>query len=205
MLVVAGLRPFDGADALSTSYIVTLSIADAFLLVSLIFLLLWLHGEDPRAFFLGWRPPARETLVGLLLIPAAVGFVLAGFAFIQQFAPWLHNVAENPLEALIRTPRDAVLFGAVSIVAGGVREEIQRAFVLRRFEQHLGGGMVGLVIFSAAFGAGHLIQGWDAALMTGLLGVFWGLIYLRRRSVVAPVVCHSGFNVAEIVRHIVMS
>jgi membrane protease YdiL (CAAX protease family) len=35
--------------------------------------------------------------------------------------------------------------------------------------------------------------------MTGLLGLFWGLLYLARRSVIAPVVSHSAFNLVEVV------
>jgi membrane protease YdiL (CAAX protease family) len=86
-------------------------------------------------------------------------------------------------------------------VAGGVREEVQRAFVLRRFERYLGGPVVGLVVFSVAFGAGHIIQGRDVALITATLGAFWGVVYLRRRSVVGPVVSHSLFNVSQIAQH----
>ena len=75
---------------------------------------------------------------------------------------------------------------------------MQRAFILRRFEQHLGGAVTGLIVFSVAFGLGHLVQGRDAAIVTGLLGAFWGIVYLRRRSVVAPIVCHAGFNLIEV-------
>jgi membrane protease YdiL (CAAX protease family) len=32
------------------------------------------------------------------------------------------------------------------------------------------------------------------------LGAFWGVVYLRRGSIVAPVVSHSAFNAAEIIR-----
>ena len=56
------------------------------------------------------------------------------------------------------------------MVAGGLREEVQRAFILHRFERHLGGAAIGLVVFSVAFGLGHLVQGRDAAVITGLLG-----------------------------------
>ena len=58
--------------------------------------------------------------------------------------------------------------------------------------------MVGLVLYSLVFGLGHSLQGWDAVLTTMLLGMFWGYVYLTRRSIVAPVVSHSGFNGAEI-------
>ena len=71
-----------------------------------------------------------------------------------------------------------MIFAFVVMIAGGVREEIQRGFVLRRFEQYLGGGAVGLAIFSALFGLGHLEQGYDVAISTGVLGAFWGAIYL---------------------------
>ncbi|OFW17580.1 MAG: hypothetical protein A3F69_02100 [Acidobacteria bacterium RIFCSPLOWO2_12_FULL_66_10] len=53
---------------------------------------------------------------------------------------------------------------------------------------------------SAAFGAGHLLQGADAAIATGLLGAFWGATYLRRRSAVAPMVSHSGFDLLQVLQ-----
>jgi membrane protease YdiL (CAAX protease family) len=84
------------------------------------------------------------------------------------------------------------------LVAGGIREEIQRAFLLHRFEQHLGGPAVGLIVTSAAFGLGHTLQGLDAAIVTGMLGAFWGTVYLVRRSVVSTVTNHALFNVAQI-------
>ena len=202
VLVAVGFRAFDVDGQLSFAYVVTLSLMDAAVLIALILFFLWVHRERPRDLFLGDRPTRRESLVGILLIPAVILSVLAVFAFIQRFAPSLHNVPENPLEALIQSPGDAWMFGVVTIVAGGVREEMQRAFILRRFEQHLGGGVVGLLVFSVAFGWAHKIQGWDAAIITGLLGAFWGATYLVRRSIIAPVVSHSGFNVVEIVRYL---
>ena len=84
------------------------------------------------------------------------------------------------------------------MLAGGVREEVQRAFILHRFDQDLGGARLGLALFSIAFGLGHLTQGLDAALITGMLGLLWGVMYLRRRSMVAPAISHSLFNLIEI-------
>ena len=112
-------------------------------------------------------------------------------------------MATNPFEPLLRSPRDAIILGAVVVISGGIKEEVQRAFVLRRFEQHLGGARVGLVVFSVVFGAGHFIQGWDVSVVTALLGLFWGVLYLRRGSVTASAVSHSGFDVAQIVQFMV--
>jgi membrane protease YdiL (CAAX protease family) len=55
-----------------------------------------------------------------------------------------------------------------------------------------------------AFGAGHLLQGADAALATGLLGAFWGVVYLWRRSCVAPMVSHAGFDLIQILQFLVV-
>src|SRR5205085_10923068 len=115
-----------------------------------------------------------------------------------------HTVEHNPLQDLVRTRGDALLFALVVVVAGGVREELQRAFLLRRFEVSLGGARVGVVVTSVAFGSGHLLQGADAAIATGLLGAFWGLVYLRRRSMVAPMVSHAGFDLAQIAGFLVV-
>jgi membrane protease YdiL (CAAX protease family) len=183
---------------LNISYVVILSLGDAVLLIALIVLMLNAHGERPRDVLFGSRPAAREIAFGLPLIFAALAIGAALLLAIQRFAPSLHTVANNPLQELLRSPRDAWLFALVVLVAGGVREEIQRAFLLHRFSVWLGGPAVGVVVTSIAFGAGHLIQGVDAAIATGVLGAFWALIYLRRRSAIAPMVSHAGFDLLQI-------
>ena len=197
-----GVTPFVDGGELSLAYVATLSLLDTALLIALILWFLRQRGESARDLFFGTRLVIGEARLGVLLVPLVVATVIGAFVAIQRFAPWLHNVTVNPLEALIQTPSDAWVFGIVAVVAGGIREELQRAFILKRFEQHLGGAIVGLIVFSLAFGAGHVIQGWDAALITALLGGIWGVVYLWRRSIVAPVVSHSCFNVVEILRHL---
>ena len=90
------------------------------------------------------------------------------------------------------------------VLAGGVREELQRAFILHRFEQALGGAWIGLAIFSIIFGLFHLQQGADAAIAVGLLGLGWGVLYLRRRSVVASIVSHAGFDVVQVLQQVLL-
>jgi membrane protease YdiL (CAAX protease family) len=134
-------------------------------------------------------------------VPIVFALVAVLLTTLRLVAPALRNVPDNPLEALARQgPYESVLFGIVVIISGGVREELQRAFMLRRFEDHLGGGTVGVVILSVAFGLGHVQQGWDAVVTTGVLGAFWAVLYQRRRSTVAPIVSHAGFNALEVAR-----
>jgi membrane protease YdiL (CAAX protease family) len=193
-----GFRPQDPSGALNLAFVMVLSLADTVFLVGLMFLFLAAHGEDARDVFLGGKPAIQEARAGIPLIFVAFGIALVVLLGVRALAPWLHTVEHNPLQDLMRTPRDAVMFAGLVVVAGGVREELQRAFLLHRFERSLGGSTVGVVVTSTAFGLGHLVQGVDAVLATALLGVFWGIVYLRRRSVLAPMISHSGFDLLQV-------
>lgn len=201
LLTGAGFGARDAAGRLSIGFVVTLSLLDAAVVIGLVLMFLHAHGERGRDVLVGRRRTARELALGLALVPVAFVVVMIVLSSIILWAPWLRNLPRNPLEDLLASSYDRLLFGIVVIVAGGLREEVQRAFILHRFEQRLGGAAVGLVLFSLAFGLGHLDQGRDVAIATGTLGAFWGVVYLRRRSIVAPAVSHAGFNLLEIVRH----
>ena len=201
-LSVFGYRPYT-AGRLNVSFVVGLSLADSALLIGLVIGFLYAHGERPRDVLVGRRPVIGEAAVGVPLIVAAFIIAAAVLLIVKRFAPSLHTVELNPLQGLLSSRRNAALFALVVLVAGGIREEIQRAFLLHRFEQWLGGGATGVIVTSAAFGAGHLLQGVDAAVATGLLGAFWGIVYLWRRSCVAPMVSHSAFDLLQIVQFFV--
>ncbi len=200
-LAAIGIRPYGSEGALTASYVFALSLLDAAALVGLVTWFLRLHGESPSGVLLGSRPAWPEALRGVLQVPVVFLLVVVVMVTVQRFFPWLHNVEKNPFEGLIRSAGDAALFTVVAVVGGGVREEVQRAFILHRFEQYLGGRHVGLALSSLAFGLGHVIQGRDVAVATATLGAYWGWIYLRRRSIASTVVSHSGFNAAEIFRY----
>ena len=200
LLAAFGIRP-ENETGLSLPFIVALSLGDTIALLVLMVLLTRAHGERPRDLWLGDRSVGREALVGLSLVPLVFVVVAGLLTGLRLVAPWLHNVAANPLEQLATGGvGEAVLLGVVAIIAGGVREELQRAFLLQRVERHLGGRVVGVIVLSAAFGLGHVLQGWDAVVTTGVLGAFWAIVYVRRRSTVAPVVSHAGFNALEVAR-----
>jgi membrane protease YdiL (CAAX protease family) len=200
ILQLAGWPATDAAGRLSLPFVLTLSLADTLVLVALMVALTRAHGESATELWLGHRRVRTEIAVGVLLIPVVFMGVVLLLNTLRLVAPWLHNVPQNPLEQLAGTAADAAMFALVAIIAGGIREELQRAFLLRRFEQSLGGPTVGVVAVSVAFGLGHYTQGWDAVVTTGTLGAFWAVVYLRRRSSVAPIVSHAGFNTLEILR-----
>jgi membrane protease YdiL (CAAX protease family) len=204
LLSIFGMKMRLANGQMSPPFVFALTLIDTALLVGLVFFFMRAHRESVREQLFGSRPLKIEMLLGLLLIPASFFIVIAVLVVVQLWAPWLRNVPHNPLQDLVRNRWDAVIFAFVVMIAGGVREEIQRGFVLRRFERYLGGGAVGLVVFSVLFGLGHLEQGRDVALATATLGAFWGLIFLRRRSIVGPMVGHAGFNLAQVIKFLTL-
>lgn len=193
-----GARRADGS--LSANFIFALSLLDTVLLLSLITWLLRRRGESARRVFLGGRPVGPEIGAGVLSLPFVIALVAALMFTVLRFAPWLRNVQTNPLESFLGTQTGLAMFLLVVIVAGGVREELQRAFLLHRFRGDLGQPWMGVFITSLAFGLGHTLQGYDAAIITGTLGALWGVVYILRGSAIAPIVSHSLFNSAELVR-----
>ena len=203
LIAWAGFSPHEGGH-LSFGYVTTLLLLDAAVLIGMIFWFIHRHGEKPRDVFLGTRPIRHEIWIGIPMTAVVFALALVVLSTAQRLVPSLHNVPENPLQQLIASRGQAIVFGLVATIAGGLREEIQRAFIIHRFEQHLGGAWVGLVLYSLVFGAGHALQGWDAVVTTTMLGLFWGYVYVSRRSIVAPAVSHSGFNAAEIFQYFML-
>ena len=199
-LMAAGMSPVLDGDQLSATFVFTLTLIDTVVLLSLICWLLLRRGESLRQVFLGDRPVAGEIGFGFLSLPVVIALVVALMTIILRFAPTLRNVPQNPLEAFLGTQIGLAMFLVVVIVGGGIREELQRAFLLHRFRGDLARPWIGVLITSLAFGLGHTLQGRDAAIITGSLGALWGVIYIMRRSAVAPIVSHSLFNSFELLR-----
>jgi membrane protease YdiL (CAAX protease family) len=200
-----GLNMLDGAGALSPPFVFTVSLLDAAVVVGLVFMFLRAHHESARAVLLGERGVIREALLGIAILPAVFMLVMLILVLILRFAPDLHNVARNPLEDMLRTRGDAMIFAVVVMIAGGVREEVQRGFIAHRCGQYLGGALLGVTVYSVFFGLGHFEQGYDAMIATGLLGLLWGLLYVARRSIVAPMVSHAAFNLAQLLKYLALA
>ncbi len=200
-----GMSMFADERRLSPPFVFTLSLVDAILVIGLVLFFLRAHRESARDVLIGRRPVIREALLGIAVLPAVFMFVLLVLVVILRFAPELHNVTRNPLEDMLRNRHDALIFAVVVMIAGGVREEIQRGFIVHRFGEYLGGAGWGVAIYSVFFGLGHIEQGIDAMIATGSLGLAWGLLYVVRRSVIAPMVSHAGFNIAQLVKYLTLA
>ena len=140
----AGLQARGGDGALSPAFVVSWALSDMVLVLGLVYLFLRAHASRFASSSPARRRPAREIALGVLLIPAAFAVVLLVLAIVLVLRPSLNNVPVNPFERMMQTPSDAAVFALVVMLAGGVREEVQRGFIVRRFDQYLGGGLVGV-------------------------------------------------------------
>lgn len=203
ILMLAGLTP-EVNGQVQLPFFAALTLLDTAVVISLMHIFIKDSGESPREVFIGSRPTGRELGLGIIFTPLVLVGALGLVAVLKALVPALHNVPVSPFDAFFDTPTHALIFTIVAMVAGGVREELQRAFLLRRFEQRLGGMKLGLALYSVAFGAFHYTQGIDVAIATGMLGLFWGWLYMMRRSVVSAMVSHAGFNGTQVLQQLVI-
>ncbi len=191
---------FDPARILvSADTLFAFLMGDALFTVILIALLQRRRGESLSDLGEG-RGLLREILAGLAWLPVLLGVVTVVTAVFAVFFPdWVSK--DNPILEMIRQPRDLFYFLITAFVAGGCKEELQRAFALNRFERFLGGGSLGLALWSVFFGLGHVTQGVDNAFKAGALGLVFGILYLRRRSLAAPIACHTAYDLMAILAY----
>jgi uncharacterized protein len=175
------------------------NILSAFLLLESIitFLLLaailGIHGERIRDMGLSWDRWKSHLSLGLALVPILFFINVIGAFVFRVYLP-KYYAEQNPLTAIIHTPQQLALFIFAALITGGIKEELQRAFILRRFSRYLGGSGVGLVLWSLAFGAGHYVQGVQGMTVTAILGFAFGVMYLLRKSLIGPIVAHGMYD-----------
>ena len=155
------------------------------------FEVLGLHSRD-------WRAHLRAGLLIGAAMFVALNVVLTSVmdALIPRAA------AEGPsVMAFFKQPINLLAWLPIGVIGGGLVEELERIFVLTRFEQAFGraGLRLALILSSVIFGVGHLYQGVGAAISTAVSGLVFALVYLRRRSAVEPVVAHAFSDVLAMV------
>lgn len=199
LLAAAGVPAQTSAGALSATFVFAVSTLDALMVVALIVYFLRRRDESLPAVFLGSRPWSREAALGVALVPIVTFGVAGTVLAARTLFPSLHNVPVNPMTAFMADPLVAAAFAVMVVAAGGIREEMQRAFQLHRLSGVVCPPVVALLLTSVAFGLGHTIQGYDVAFATFGLGVLWGALYLRRGSLMAGAVSHALFNLGQVV------
>ncbi|MER7876314.1 CPBP family intramembrane glutamic endopeptidase [Streptomyces solisilvae] len=167
-------------------------------LVALILLLL-ARARQPVAA-IGWvrRTVGREIILGVVLsVP-----VLIGVTALNAALRTAHLSGPRTLPTgLVPAPRFGTLLLAVVLVAvvAVAEETIFRGYLLLRFTRLLRSRAGAVLLSSVVFSIGHGYEGSAGVLTVGVTGVVFAIVYLWRRSLVAPIVMHFCLDFITIV------
>lgn len=158
-------------------------------LLCLILFFLWRNAEPLGS--IGWRTEHvwREIIVGIALFP--VFFILLGLVggILQEIG---FNLPQTPKPAFLTADNiPQILVATVLVVVVAVVEEtIFRGYLVLRFLHITKSGTWSVLVSAVIFALGHGYEGSAGVGTVGIMGIVFAVIYLWRRSLVAPVVIH---------------
>lgn len=192
------LRPGAGQMPDSVREIAVFVSIKTVIAVAAIWFLLRANGERVAELGLGAGLLVRSLLRGSLL---AIGlFVLVNVLVGSLLASFASGGRSDSIGVLFTDPAQAPLWIFAGIVGGGFTEELIRSFILTRFDKAFSrfGLVFAVLADSIVFGIGHSYQGSNGMVESGLLGLLFALIFLRRRRVSDAMVAHAGFDLLGI-------
>ncbi len=167
-------------------------------LVCLILFFLWRNGEPAERMGWNFKNFWREVAVGLsLFIPLFFGAGLlenvlqkAGFSLPLTPVPSYMTPGDMPKIVL------AVCLVTVVAVA---EETIFRGYLIMRFQDLNTGAPTAIVLSAFIFAIGHGYEGTAGVITVAVMGLAFALVYLWRRSLVAPMIMHCLVDFISIV------
>ncbi len=169
--------------------LLTESIVVKGLLVPPLFIL-WLRAGPSTVSW--WGTPGRRWL-GVLMVAGAVAsaVLVARRVRTEGQREDLARAVENVVALLPRSRRERQIFALAAVTAGVTEELAYRAFLIAYLAWLLPAGWTTAVVVAAViFGLVHLYQGPRGIVLTGLLGLVFGLAYAEV-GLVALMVVHT--------------
>ncbi len=167
-------------------------------LVVLVAFFLWRNGESPER--IGWttRSLGANLLLGVLLFPVVlIGAAVLG-AILRSLG--LSGPAEStPSFLLPRGPAEIALAVILVIVVAVSEETIFRGYLIARLEGITANIPFAVILSSAIFALGHGYEGTAGIVTVGVMGLVFALLFVWRRSLVAPITIHFLNNFVGIV------
>jgi membrane protease YdiL (CAAX protease family) len=158
-------------------------------LVSLILFFLWRNGENVER--IGWslRRADREALLGAALF---VPFAFVAALLERELLRAGLSRPATPLPSFLEAsgPAELLLAAVMVTVVALAEETIFRGYLMLRFQAVLRGSALAVLLSSLIFSVGHGYEGSAGLVTVGVMGAVFAIIYLWRRSLVAPIVMH---------------
>jgi membrane protease YdiL (CAAX protease family) len=158
-------------------------------LVALIVFFLWRNGEPLRQ--IGWtlRGAGKEMAIGAaLFIP-----VFLGAGVVERIAHQAGlSTPSTPLPSFLKAAgwQEFVLAIVLVVVVAIAEETIFRGYLILRSGAISRSSTFAVLFSSFVFSLGHGYEGTAGVVTVGAMGAAFAVVYLWRRSLVAPVVMH---------------
>jgi membrane protease YdiL (CAAX protease family) len=158
-------------------------------LVSLILFFIWRNNEP--ASWIGWtfKNSKKEIALGIVLfIPLSFGTGLLENG-LQAVG---FSVPPTPLPSFLaaRGMAEFLLALVLVVIVALAEETIFRGYLILRFKSITANSTVAVLLSAAMFSLGHGYEGSAGVVTVGVMGMVFALIYMWRKSLVAPIVMH---------------
>jgi membrane protease YdiL (CAAX protease family) len=158
-------------------------------LVSLILFFVWRNRESVK--LLGWtfQNGWRDIVLGIVLfIPLFYGTALEDSAL--QSAGFSAPSTPLPSSLTATGPAQLLLAFVLVVIVALSEETIFRGYLILRFKAITASSAVAVVLSAFVFSLGHGYEGTAGVVTVGTMGLVFALVYLWRKSLVAPIVMH---------------
>ncbi len=148
------------------------------------------HGSSLRQLIGGKWNDSKAFLKDVAI---AVGFWLIALVVLLCTAVALHatKTGQNICFLLPQNHLEIFLWILTSITAGICEEIIFRGYFQRQFRAWTGNVPAGVLLSAAAFGAGHIYQGWRSAIIIVVYGLLFGILAEMRKSLRPGMMTHA--------------
>jgi len=158
-------------------------------LVSLILFFIWRNHEPVTR--IGWtlKNSRKEIALGILLF---IPFTF-GTALLEKSLQALGlSVPSTPLPSFLtaRGMGEFLLASVLVVIVALAEETIFRGYLLLRFKTLTANPTAAVLLSAVVFSIGHGYEGSAGVVTVGVMGAVFALVYLWRRSLVAPMVMH---------------
>jgi membrane protease YdiL (CAAX protease family) len=156
-------------------------------LVALVLFFLWRNAEPLTQ--IGWttRRALREVLLGVgLYVPATLAAALVDLALTHVGL----SAPSHPPHELSPTHAETPLAVVLVLVVAIAEETIFRGYILSRLREATHSTSLSVLLSAGIFAVGHGYEGSAGVVSVGFLGVVFALVFVWRKSLVAPITMH---------------